>query len=373
MRVSALIVNFNSGSYSVNCIRALRAEADRSGLELEPVVVDNASPRAQRPFRAEAERLGARWVDHGWNAGYAAGVNRALRESTGEALLIVNPDVQFLEGSRAPLGAAARREGVGAAGPNTWWDIHRQIRFPPNVVPSLADLAAQSLAFLWGFWNRRYAYRRTRAALKIWLAEGEVEAPVLSGGCMVVRRDVFLRGGDLDERFPLYFEDTDWFVRARAMGYRLLQLQDAHVAHFFNRSGVTASEAAMARYWLSRRRYFRKHHGIAGEAVARFSQRLALGFHARRKRKAPMDRILDLGRHATPPTLALPRPCSRFLLELAQDPLFFLAGAIFGSGGSWTPAPECWGIFGSSGYYLRGFDLSGRRPRYLGTWYFERV
>jgi GT2 family glycosyltransferase len=53
----------------------------------------------------------------------------------------------------------------------------------------------------------------------------------ISGGCLLVRRDVVERIGLLDERFFLYGEDVDWGLRMRDAGYSLLYAPQAHVWH----------------------------------------------------------------------------------------------------------------------------------------------
>ncbi len=374
MKVSALLVNYNSGAYLLQCARSFLEEGRRAGVETECVVVDNASPQDQEPWKREALALGARWIDMGWNSGYACGVNRAARESTGGILLVVNPDVKFLPGSLSRLlQVLSSRPRVGAVGPTTWWNPARTILFPPNIPPSLKDALFQTLAHLSGAANRAYSMARTRLALPIWRAGEPVEVETLSGGCALFSRDLWEETGGFDERFPLYFEDTDWFRRVRSRGYSLLQAPGADVVHFFNRSGITDGEAALSRYWTSRRRFLEKYYGLAGRLVADWTKALIFSSRAERFRARPMDFIHDLGKVGDPPTIRLGRPCTSFLLELTQDPGFFMAGAIFGQGDCWTPCPGTWEAFGPSRYFLRGLDVSGGEPRYLGTWSFERV
>ena len=60
--------------------------------------------------------------------------------------------------------------------------------------------------------------------------EGALDA--LSGCAMLIRAEVFAKIGLLDEDFFLYFEDTDFSLRARQAGFSNLLVREATVRHF---------------------------------------------------------------------------------------------------------------------------------------------
>jgi GT2 family glycosyltransferase len=53
----------------------------------------------------------------------------------------------------------------------------------------------------------------------------------VSGGCVLLRRELLTRVGLLDERFFLYAEDVDWGIRMRESGYTLGYAPRAHIWH----------------------------------------------------------------------------------------------------------------------------------------------
>jgi GT2 family glycosyltransferase len=60
----------------------------------------------------------------------------------------------------------------------------------------------------------------------------EDESDYLCGYCMVFRRDVWKSIGEFDELFsPAYWEDTDWSIRARKLGYKWKIVQNT-ILHF---------------------------------------------------------------------------------------------------------------------------------------------
>ena len=87
---------------------------------------------------------------------------------------------------------------------------------------------------------------------------------------MMVRASAFEAVGPMDEAFFLYFEETDWCLRARRMGFEVHHLPDVLIEHESGVSALSSGEAIVQRriqkhYRESRRRYFRKHHGICAE------------------------------------------------------------------------------------------------------------
>jgi cellulose synthase/poly-beta-1,6-N-acetylglucosamine synthase-like glycosyltransferase len=84
---------------------------------------------------------------------------------------------------------------------------------------------------------------------------------MLSGACILTHRDVVAACGGFDERFQLYYEDTDWCRRVRRQGYRLYYVPNAEVAHLYNQSARQEGATAHQKFAESAVHYFQKHYG----------------------------------------------------------------------------------------------------------------
>ncbi|MEZ5987852.1 MAG: hypothetical protein R3F30_01740 [Planctomycetota bacterium] len=220
---------------------------------------------------------------------------------------MLNPDLVFLPGCvEALYGHVVANPMTGAAGPVGFWDRGREVRLPPNILPTLGDLFAVTLAHVSPAWNRRYVERRLRHALPVYLAEDDVTLDMLSGACLMIPRAVVDElGMFFDDGFPLYYEDTDLFRRIEGIGRRLVCVGTAHIAHFYNRSGTTDPEGAMARYWRARSYYYGKWYGLVGRACEALCRRLVRTDWARRRAGVLRTGIIDLGDVDEPPVLEL--------------------------------------------------------------------
>src|SRR5262249_53963717 len=93
------------------------------------------------------------------------------------------------------------------------------------------------------------------------------------GASMIIRREVFDSIGLLDEKFFLYYEETDFCRRAHKAGWSCWVVPPNRVVHLEWRStgatGIEQQRRRLPKYWFdSRRRYYRKHHGAGYEFMA---------------------------------------------------------------------------------------------------------
>lgn len=389
--LSVLMVNYNTWRECAEALQSLQrhppARADGSAMPYEVVVVDNCSPIADRTARRRVERLlediRNRWNDpaagvlvlHPENAGYSVGVNTAFRHSRGRWILVSNPDLIYPPGCiDALLRHMERNPGTGCAVPKGFWGEDQKARLPPNILPTIGDLLSATLGEFFPSVSRRRSLRKAEIARAVWEAEEPMALPMMSGCLFLMDRRFFVQIGLMDERFPLYYEDADLSVRIRRAGRRVVQVPDAHIIHWVNRSGQTEMETVWKRHDISRRLYYRKWYGLPGYWLLRFCEGV-VGSRLGRKlrRSAPHGPYVDLGAPAGPPVLELPRHCDRFLIQVSLDARFYLSGGVFGSGDRWTPSDSMYRNFSPTTYYCRAFDLSDGRMEPLRMWRYVHV
>jgi GT2 family glycosyltransferase len=138
------------------------------------------------------------------------------------------------------------------------------------------------------------------------MPEKDTEVDWVAGASMMIRRRVFDDVGFFDERFFLYFEETDFCRRARERGWLTYYVKDSRVAHNGSVStGMKNTARRMPKYWFdSRQHYFRKNHGSAYLTLSDLL--FAVGFSLWRVRRRlqnkpdqdPPDMLADFLRHS---------------------------------------------------------------------------
>lgn len=372
--VSALIVNYNSADYCLQCVESLRAQAfevDGRPGSLEIIVLDNDS----RPEdRARLETLSGpdiRVVFTGENLGYGPANNLGADMASGRFLFIVNPDVKVLPGALdALVRVLSERPNTAAVGPTTWMDDDRTLWHPPNDVPRPWYRTLLALANMSRFFGRLNARIRVRRALRRWTLTRPAPVHLLSGASFLTSRAVVERCGLFDPDFPLYFEDTDWFTRVRAAGYDLVHVPGAEVVHYFSRSALQDYAAAMDKARTSEAYYYRKHFGVRWERWLERLNRWVAGAIERNPGGIHLHPCEDLGHVTAAPEFSVGDRAGKCLGEIAGNPLFSLAAGTLVEGGTWRLSETMWDQLWDGIYYCRLVDAASLRT--LGSWSFKK-
>lgn len=308
--VAIAIVSYKSADLTIDCLRSIEAERRAGCVRIRVIVVDNASGDAPAIADAIEANLWSSWVTlvrAPRNGGFAYGNNLAFRiardQSPPDYFHLLNPDTLVRSGA---IGALVRfleqHPDVGIVGSSfenldgSDWPI--AFRFP-----SLLSEIESGLQL--GLASR---------FLRRWVVPIEMSAepqPVdwVPGASMMIRPAVFDAIGGFDETYFLYFEETDFCLRARKAGYPTWYVPESRVMHIAGQSTkVTVRNVAFKRlpsYWFeSRRRYFEVSYGsaraMAVDVVAVLAH--AVG-HLKRLAQRRTDRgvpyfVRDLAQHS---------------------------------------------------------------------------
>lgn len=259
--LSIVIVNYFSGLLTKACIQSIRRSPPADPYEI--FVVDNASrDDSKEVLTADVE--GIRTYFSPTNDGFARAVNHALRETTGEYVLLLNPDIIVLKDAIRDLLSFMRSHPRAAVAAG-------QLLNPNGTVQDSVSRFYSPLTIL---------YRRTslgglpwakRHVERIFLRDRDLTAPQsvdwVIGACMCVRRSAIADVGPMDERFFLYFEDMDWCRRFWEKKWEVWYVPSARFAHYHKREsaqeqGIFALFNPVARTHIaSGIKYFLKYRG----------------------------------------------------------------------------------------------------------------
>jgi GT2 family glycosyltransferase len=251
--ISLLIVNYRSAALAAEAIRTARASTTS---RLQVVVVDNSCDSAEADaLRVHADNV----IVSETNRGYAGGINLGRPACAGETIVVSNPDVTFAPDAIDLLQDALRDAAV--AGPAFFWDEAHRWMLPPGDLNTGPEKLDEVLASRSSVWREQRDARRFRKRVAFWSLQQTTRTRMLSGAVMAIRAADFDRAGGFDERFPLYFEESDFLRRIAAIRRPIVYVPAARCRHLFNQSASQVAGEAAARYAQSELRYLEKWNG----------------------------------------------------------------------------------------------------------------
>jgi N-acetylglucosaminyl-diphospho-decaprenol L-rhamnosyltransferase len=260
MKLSILIVNYNSGALTHSCLESLLKHGLPKAHEI--IVVDNAS-RDDSVAWLRSDWPEITVIANPTNLGLAAAVNQGLAIARGEYVLLLNPDIIAFPGAVEKLIAfmdthpRAGMAGGKLRSPNGKLQ-HSAFRFyrPSTIVYRRTWLGS----------TKRGQAEIDRFLMKDFDHEHVRPVEWLMGSCYILRAAAEREVGGMDERFFLYFEDVDWCRRFWEKGWQVLYVPDAEFSHFHQRQSRSHPFGIITN-WTTREhirsaiKYFMKYRG----------------------------------------------------------------------------------------------------------------
>lgn len=278
-RLVVSIINYKTGQMTIDAVQSVLD--DLNGHAAEVVVVDNASGDGSADQIAEwIEAQGdarVKLVRSVTNSGFSGGHNQGVAAAPGaDYYLILNSDALLRPGFfDAMLAVADARPETGLIAPLLEWDggppQQSCFRFQGPMSELIRGARSGPVAKL---------LKNHVVALELPPEPDQIEWA--SFACILLRGDMMREIGPMDDGYFLYFEDSEYALRARRAGWGVVYVPDAKAVHFRGGSGPVKEAAAErkrlpAYFWRSRTRFMRQAHGPLGPLMANLAWMVGRG------------------------------------------------------------------------------------------------
>jgi len=236
--VCVILLNWNDSHETLACLASLRTVTYPS---FQVVVVDNGSvDDSVATIRAHYPE--ATVLEAGSNLGFTGGNNLGLRwalEHDADYALLLNNDTVLTPDFVTEIVAAAETDpSVAIVSPIILYDS----------APDTLWSAGGSID-----WRRGSAEMiGLNAPYTGQYGEAPYDVDFITGCAFLIKAPVMRAIGLLDERFFIYYEDTEWCVRARRAGYRVVVTPRARIWHKI--SPVAREASPRVHYLMTRNR-----------------------------------------------------------------------------------------------------------------------
>jgi len=218
-KVTAVVLNAAGKELLLDCLRSLGTCSYEA---LDIVVVRNGPADAELAAQARsASPRVAEIVFVGHNAGFAGGNNPGIKlamERGADYVLLLNDDTavapDFL---RKLVAESGKDQSIGMAGPRIFYFYE-----PEKIWFSGASFDPASCSF---------SFPGADLTEKSFGTREPADTAYITGCCLLVSRKLLETVGSLDENFFLYWEDSDWGLRAAAAGFKSVVVPEARIWH----------------------------------------------------------------------------------------------------------------------------------------------
>lgn len=275
VKLSVIIVNYNVQHFLEQCLYSVRKAS--KNITVEVWVVDNNSVDGSIEMLRE-KFPGVKRIENKKNVGFSAANNQAIRQSTGEYVLLLNPDtvveeetftkvISFMD-SHPDAGALGVKmiDGKGHF-------LAESKRALPT--PEVAFYKVFGLSAIFPKSKRFGKYHLT------YLPIDQVnEVDVLSGAFMLIRKAALDKAGLLDEAFFMYGEDIDISYRITKAGYKNYYYPETRIIHYKGESTKKSSVNYVIIFYNAMSIFAQKHFSQKNANLFSIIINLAILFRA---------------------------------------------------------------------------------------------
>lgn len=233
-KVVVVILNYKVKKYVLKCVESV-IESTYKNLEI--ILVDNNS---EDGIEKEIKKYeGVEFIQNHDNLGYTGGNNVGIKKGLAdgiEVVFILNPDTTVKKDTIEILVKNLEIDDVGIIGPKIYF----------------AD--SKKIWYAGGIFDRANVIGKHKGVDGEDLGQYDEisETDYVTGAAMMVRSEVFDKIGFFDERYFLYYEDSDFCLRAKDAGFKIMYIPEAKVFHENAKS--TDLGSSLQDYFITRNR-----------------------------------------------------------------------------------------------------------------------
>ncbi|HUH73484.1 MAG TPA: glycosyltransferase [Chitinophagales bacterium] len=275
MKLSVVIVNYNVKYFLHQALNSIyKSEVN---FDYDVFVVDNASVDGSAEM-VEQIFPQVKLIASPDNLGFSKGNNLAIRKSTAQYVLLLNPDTIIREDTlQQVVNFMEAHPEAGALGVKMYDGQGQFLPESKRGFPS-PKVAFYKMSGLSKLFPKSKTYGEYHLG---YLDDNEIhEVDVLSGAFMLLRKNVLDQVGLLDEDYFMYGEDIDLSYRIQKAGYKNYYFPNAPIIHFKGESTKKGSLNYVRVFYQAMIIFARKHLQNKGGSWYIFLLQIAIYFRA---------------------------------------------------------------------------------------------
>lgn len=225
-RVSVIIVNYNTQKVTSECIDSIFEKT--SGIDFEVILVDNASTDGSKEYFQKDSRI--KYIYNDENIGFGRANNLGVKIAEGDNILFLNSDTLLKNNAIKILSDYLdSNPKVGICGGNlidkNGNPSYSFSRYYPSIYEELNSLFFNIPDII--LYGKNLNYNSTGHPMNV---------ASISGADLMVKKHLIEDGNAFNEKFFMYYEDTELCFRTKKSGYLVQSVPEARIIHLWGSS-----------------------------------------------------------------------------------------------------------------------------------------
>lgn len=252
--LDVVIVNYNAGDALRVCVESILAS---KGVRTRCIIIDNASVDQSTDFCLKYSHREILLVSNLVNVGFSSAVNQGVALSSGDWVMLLNPDTVVPADSLRELLVVAQSSTprVGAFGCLVRNPDLSEQRGCRRDFPTIAKVLAHAVGLHLVFPILEFNHTGHPLPLDV------QPVAAISGSCMLLSRQAYSEIGGFDEGYFLHFEDLDYCVRLDTARWQVMFVPFIHIKHLQGVSSAQTPVKVIIYKHVSMLRFFYRHSG----------------------------------------------------------------------------------------------------------------
>lgn len=253
-KLDLVVVNYNSTKQLINLIKSTKLIAS---IINNIIIIDNNSDDFNKKYFQKPK---IKIIQNKNNLGFAKAVNKGIKKSTANIILLLNPDTYLINNSiKNTFKLIKEDKKIGTIG--------GKIKYPNNILYPTANNKPTFLTGLFEFTNLKKIFPKNKFSRNFWIENIQnIKKPIkvssLCGAYMYIRKKINNKLNLFDENFFMYMEDIDFGIRNNKEGYKVIFDPNSNIIHIGGSSSKNKYKTSLKYWYKSRKIFFKKHLGI---------------------------------------------------------------------------------------------------------------
>ncbi len=223
--VSIIIVNHNTSSKIKTLVKSIFKLTKHISFE---IILINNTPKDSKILKWKDKYRNILYLENDTKKGFAQNNNIGINKSSGEKVLLLNPDIILKNNSIYHLYKYLKNNSaVGICGAKLL-NLDGSLQYSSRRFPTIKSTIIRRTPLRWFIDSNKITKSHL---MKEWNHNQNRQVDWVLGACMLIDKELIKSIGMLDENFFLYCEDIDLCYRLKLLGYPTMYVSNAIMYH----------------------------------------------------------------------------------------------------------------------------------------------